>query len=143
MTQSKRGFIGSVSALPFLVEVNGGLGEVHGTATCEESILSISYETRDSVSGLFRKESELHLPLTEIERVSFRRGWLFSRVTVMAASIDAIRSIKWRSGYRFHLGIRRSDRSTALAFVDSVQWLIDNPDTGQGTGPSSQEQSEK
>ena len=124
----KRGFVGNSSALPFLVEVNAGFGEVHGTAWFEEAELVVEFETRDSISGLFRKEGDFRSRFSDLVEAKFHAGMLTNKIVIEASTIDVIKSIKWRFGHRFHLGIRRKDCGSALSFVDDLNWLIENQD---------------
>jgi hypothetical protein len=124
--QGTRGFVGSRPTLSFLVEADAGFTEIQGDARLETSELILDFETKDSISGLFRKAGDFTLPLNDLVDVRLHRGLLLTRLIFHVNSIESIRGLRWRKGHRFHLGIRRRDRPDALTFVDDINWLMIN-----------------
>ncbi len=100
-------------AIPFsLSEAYAGFGTAEGILHFENQELSIEFEA--TLLGLFEGGIKtVSIPLTDLLRIEFKKGWFQSTLHLQAKSMKAFEGIPGTKQGKLYLVIAKSDQSTA------------------------------
>ena len=71
-----------MNAVPFSLEVYGGLGECNGLLKDEENLLSLEFQTQDAVAGVLKSDiKHVEIPLDDLVSIGLTKGWLGTKVS--------------------------------------------------------------
>ncbi len=113
-----------MNAVPFSLEVYGGLGECDGLLKNEHKSLLLEFQTRDSVAGILKSDvKRVQIPLTDLASVRLTRGWLGMnwlgvKLIIQTSNLETLQEVPGMSQGRIELSIARKDIEDAELFVD-------------------------
>lgn len=108
--------------LPFKVpELYGGFAEGRGLAKADSSELTLELVVRDSLVNVLKSGvKEVRIPRSEIDAVSFRRGWFGGRVQIRVKSLKWLANLPGCDNGEVTLHVARRDRDMAEGFVQML-----------------------
>ena len=115
-----------MNAVPFSLEVLGGLGEAHGLLKDEESHLALEFQTQDSVAGVLKSEvKHVRISFDDLVSLVLTKGWLGTKwlgvkLVIQTTNLDTLKDVPGASQGRIELSIARKDVEDAEQFVEDV-----------------------
>ena len=112
----------AVESLPFSIsDVYEGLAEVKGTARCEDNVLTLEFQTQDSLVGLLKSQVKtIHLPLHALAAMHFQHKLFTAFITLRVHSMSLAQDIPGSRQGEVRLHIARKHRKVAHAFVTEL-----------------------
>ncbi len=110
-----------MNAVPFSIEVFGGLGECHGILRDEGTHLTFEFQVTDAVAGFLKSGvKEVRVPLEDLISVSLRKGWFRTKIIVQAARMEVLQDLPGMTQGRVELSIERPYRDAAQNLVTGL-----------------------
>ena len=108
--------------LPFKVpELFGGFAEGRGLAKIDSADLTLELVVRDSLVQLLKSGvKEVRIPRSEIDAVSFKRGWFGAKVRIRVKSMKWLKDLPGCDNGEVTLHVARRDREQAEGFVQML-----------------------
>ena len=112
-----------MNAVPFTVDLFGGLGQCEGLLRDEGAHLVLEFQNKDAVAGIFKSGvQQVRVPLKELVSVTLTKGWLgtsWLSVTIVLQSgrMETLQDVPGMSQGRVELSVARKDRDAAEQFV--------------------------
>jgi hypothetical protein len=107
-----------MNAVPFTIEIYGGLGECHGIVRDEGTHLVFEFQVTDSLAGFFKSGvRQVRVSLNDLLSVSLCKGWFSTKIIVQAARMDVLQEIPGMTQGQVELRINKKNRRAAEAFV--------------------------
>jgi hypothetical protein len=108
--------------VPFRVpDLYAGFAEGKGLAKATPTELTLEFVVRDAVVELVKSGiKEIRIPRTELDAVSFQRGWFGAKVHLRAKSLKLLADLPGCDNGEVTLHIARRDRDQAADFVRAL-----------------------
>ncbi len=112
-----------MNAVPFTIELFGGLGQCDGLLRDEGKQLAMEFQIKDTVAGLIKTNvRKVQIPLKDLVSVTLTKGWLGTswlgvKIVLQAARMDILQDIPAMNQGRVELSVARKDRDLAEKFV--------------------------
>lgn len=103
----------------------GGFAETHGLMGLEKDMLTVEFETKDSLFGVIKSGiKRIKIPISELEAVYWKKKVFGAALIIRARSLKAISSIPGNNKGEVHLKITRRDRDVAAQFASRLELRI-------------------
>ena len=115
-------------------QVYAGFALCHGVVRDDPEGLSLEYQTKDSIAGVFKTGvQEARIPWSNVSSILLRRSWfgLSNQLIIQLASLKETQDVPGVDQGRLILPIARRDVPFAVSLVESVNGYL------QKTLPSS------
>src|SRR5207244_2411841 len=105
-----------MNAVPFTVEMYGGLGQCEGIIRDEGKHLAIDFQVTDNVVQIFKSNvRQVQVPLKDLVSVTLTKGWLGTswlgvKIVLQAAKMETLQHVPGMNQGRVELSIARKDR---------------------------------
>lgn len=110
----------SRTSIPFTHEAFQGFIQCSGRMGLDNGFLVLELDVEDSnSSGRKQTIREIRVPLSEVESVTYHRGWFRSKMVVRARTLRALADVPGNVGGVVFLRIRRGDRARAQEMVSA------------------------
>src|SRR5579871_2846436 len=112
-----------MNAVPFTIELYGGLGQCDGLLRDEGQQLVMEFQIKDSVAGLIKTNvRRVQIPLNDLVSVTLTKGWLGTswlgvKVVLQATRMETVKDIPGMNQGRVELSVARKHRDAAEQFV--------------------------
>ena len=113
-----------MNAVPFSLEVYGGLGECNGLLMDEENLLSLEFQTQDAVAGVLKSDiKHVEIPLDDLVSIGLTKGWLGTnwlgvKLVIQTTNLDTLKDVPGMSQGRIELSIARKDVEAVEHFLE-------------------------
>lgn len=105
----------------FQISDSSGMMESDGLISFEDRILSIEYQTTDSVLGLFKTSvKELEVSVEDIQQAKLERKMFGSELYLQGKNLKIFRSLPSSVGGKVRLKINRQSQVAAQNLVDGI-----------------------
>lgn len=111
------------TCLPVSASIYEGLGEVQGLLKFENGMLTLEFQTRDSIFGIVKSGAKsMVIPLKSISGARARQGFLYlwPDVQLDLSDFGLLSQFPHINGNTLTLNVRWRDRKLAKAFVDTL-----------------------
>jgi hypothetical protein len=111
------------NAVPFTIEVFGGLGKCEGLLRDEGEHVTLEFQTSDTVAGILKTGiRQVRIPLPELVSVTLTKGWfgaswLGVKIVLQATRLETLQDVPGMSQGRVELSVARKDRDAAERLV--------------------------
>ena len=115
-----------MNAVPFTIEVYGGLGQCQGIIRDEGKHLAIDFQISDNIAHILKSNvRQVQVPLRDLVSVQLVKGWLGTswlgvKIVLQAARMETLQDVPGMSQGRVELCIARKDREAAEQFVGDL-----------------------
>ena len=115
-----------MNAVPFTIELFGGLGQCDGLLRDEGKQLAMEFQIKDSLAGLIKTNvRKVQIPLKDLVSVTLTKGWLGSswlgvKIVLQAARMEIVQDVPGMNQGRVELSVARKDRDLAEQFVSDL-----------------------
>lgn len=116
-----------MNSLPFSISAYDGLAETHGLIRLDEDEdgLILEFQTKDGLVGILKSNvKEIKIPLSEIESVHLKKGWLNTTLIIRCSRLSILSDIPGSSQGEAKLSVSRKNRKTAEWFVPDIMLKI-------------------
>ena len=113
-----------MNAIPFSLEVYGGLGECNGLLKEGENHLFLEFQTQDAVAGVLKSDiKHVEIPLDDLVSIGITKGWLGMtwlgvKLVIQTTNLDTLKDVPGMSQGRIELSIARKDVDAAEHFLE-------------------------
>jgi hypothetical protein len=113
----------TMNAVPFTIELFGGLGQCDGLLRDEGKQLAMEFQIKDTLAGLIKTNvRQIQIPLKDLVSVTLMKGWLGTswlgvKLVLQAARMDILQDVPGMNQGRIELSVARKDRDAAERFV--------------------------
>ena len=99
-------------------DLYGSMAEAKGLAHIEDTVLSIEFETRDTIFGALKsKAKEIHVPFKDITSVQIDRGLWQTKIRIHGRKLHSFSEVPGSAGGEAVLVISRQSRLNAERFT--------------------------
>jgi hypothetical protein len=112
-----------MNAVPFTLEVFGGLGKCDGLLRDEGEAVSLEFQMMDNLAGIIKTGVRtVRIPVKDLMSVTLVKGWLGTswlgvKIVLQASNMEVLKDVPNMSQGRVELSISRKDRNLAEQFV--------------------------
>lgn len=112
-----------MNAVPFTIELYGGLGQCDGLLRDEGKQLVMEFQIKDAVAGFIKTGvRRVQIPLNDLVSVTLTKGWLGTswlgvKVVLQAARMETVKDVPGMNQGRIELSVARKNRDAAEQFV--------------------------
>jgi len=109
-------------SVPFKVDaVFTSFADMNGIARVVENALALEFQVKDNLFGIIKSAPrEVHVAFTDLEEVTFKRGWFRGVLVVRARRMSALAEIPGHDGAEIRLSFSRRHRDAAQDLASQV-----------------------
>lgn len=107
------------TVLPFLIpEVYAGFAEAQGIMRVDDNTLTLEFEIRDSLVGLFNSGmKEIEIPLKEVISITLNKGWFKIAFIIRTQKLNSLGNLPKQQRGQIKLYLSYEDEEIA-------EWLV-------------------
>lgn len=107
-----------MNAVPFTIEVYGGLGQCQGIIRDEGKNLVVEFQISDSIAHVLKSNvRQVAVPLADLVSVALSKGWFSTKIVLQSARMESLQDVPGMNQGRVELCVARKDRPAAERFV--------------------------
>lgn len=112
--------------IPFEVtDISYGLKEAKGLVKLNENGFELEYRLQDSFVGIVKSDTKSTvIPYSNLEEITFEKGWFSSKIILEGTSMDAFRGLPGTEPGSRTLKIKRRHRDEAEKLVSRARMRL-------------------